>query len=224
MGPSFVKHLRTCIAVLFVLALGLGATACASFQDDQFDGTTLSSNWTKVDPMGDGRVSVGGGSLKLMVPRGTDHDNWPKYTPVNRTLRVVQNLVPSDWTVETKILNTDVDDGRFAGILVQADADHFFRSDWDGDGTNVALYVGVWDGGPSFVAKYDRHVGNQAVQWQRVAKVGTTYTISTSTNGTSWVQRVSFTWAPTPTIIGLNVGNSGAMPEYTAKFDYFVKR
>lgn len=219
-----MKKLYLCLAVLFALVLGVATTGCATFQDDQFDGTSLGSMWTEVDPLGDGTVRVAGGTLSLAIPAGRDHDNWPQYSPVNRTLRVVQGVLPGDWTVETKILNTDVDAGRFAGLLVEADANHYFRSDWDGDGTKVALYVGVWNGGPTFVPKYDVPVGNQAVQWQRIAKVGTTYAISTSTNGSSWVHRVTFDWAATPTRIGLNVGNSGKMPAYTAKFDYFIKR
>ncbi len=222
-----MKRLRVYLAVGLALVLGVGLGGCVparGFYADQFDTTSLSGMWTEVDPVNNGTVSVSGGALKLAVPSGTDHDNWPNYSPVNRTLRVVQNVRPGDWIAETKILNTDIDAGRFAGILVEADSNNFFRSDWDGDGSNVALYVGVWGGGPSFDQKLNSKVGNDAVQWQKVAKVGTTYTISTSTNGSSWTKRVQFNWAPTPTKIGLNVGNSGAMPSYTAQFDYIVNR
>ena len=123
-----------------------------------------------------------------------------------------KNLSPGDWTAETKILNTDVDAGRFAGMLIEADSNHFIRSDWDGDGHNVALYVGVLNGGASFAPKHNRPVGNQAVQWQRIAKVGTTYTVSTSTDGASWTWRAQFTWTPTPKRIGVDVGNSVGTP------------
>jgi hypothetical protein len=107
---------------------------------------------------------------------------------------------------------------------VEADSNNFFRSDWDGNGTEVDLYVAVWSGGPSFAQKYNGNVTNSAVQWQRITKTGTTYTISTSLDGSSWTRRVQFDWASTPTKIGLNVGNSGAMPSYTARFDYIVDR
>ncbi len=229
-GCTLLQQVRTrsgayvVIGLVVVLVLGLAVSGCA-FQSDQFTATKLSGVWTEVDPIGNGTVSVSGGVVSLAVPGGSDHNDWPNKTPVNRTLRIVQNVGPGDWVIETKILNTDIDAGRFAGLLVEADSNHFFRSDWDGDGDNVRLYVGVWSGGPAFDKMHDRSVGNNAAQWQRIAKVGTTYTVSTSTNGSSWTQRVRFTWAPTPKRIGLNVGNSGSKPPaYTARFDYFVNR
>jgi hypothetical protein len=214
---------RVYFVIGMIVVVGLGIGGCA-FRNDQFDATSLSGVWTEVDPIGDGTVSVSSGTVHLAIPSGTNHNNWPNTTPVNRTLRIVQNLSPGDWVAETKILNTDIHAGRFAGLLVEADSNRFFRSDWDGDGDDVRLYVGVWSGGPSFEKKYDRSPGNHAVQWQRIAKVGTTYTVSTSTDGSSWTQRVQFTWTPTPKRIGLNVGNSGTRPAYTARFDYIVNR
>ena len=206
-----------------IVVVGLSIVGCA-FTNDRFNTRSLPGRWTEVDPIGDGTVSVSNGVVNLAIPSGKDHDNWPNATPVNRTLRVVQNLSPGDWTAETKILNTDVDAGRFAGMLIEADSNHFIRSDWDGDGHNVALYVGVWNGGASFAPKHNRPVGNQAVQWQRIAKVGTTYTVSTSTDGASWTRRAQFTWTPTPKRIGLNVGNSVGTPAYNTRFDYIVHR
>jgi len=206
-----------------IVVVGLCIIGCA-FSNDRFSKTSLGGRWTEVDPIGDGTVSVSKGAVNLAIPSGKDHDDWPNATPVNRTLRVVQPLSQGDWTVETKILNTDVDAGRFAGMLIEADGNHFIRSDWDGDGENVALYVGVWNGGSSFAEKYNRPVGNQAVQWQRIAKVGTTYTFSTSTDGESWARRARFTWTPTPKLIGLNVGNSVGTPAYNARFDYMINR
>lgn len=211
--------------LLAVLALML--TACifrpagaASGWTDPFSSL---SGWKEIDPLGDGKPSVSGGALRLAIPAGLDrygrdHDNWPNDTPVNRTLRVTRPVAGSSWTFTTKLLNTDRDNGRFAGVLIQASADHFFRSDWDGDGSHVDLYVGTYDGS-KFVKRHNGDTGGAAAQWQRIRKSGTTYTISTSTDGKSWKTRVTFTWKPTPTVVGLNVGNSGAAPAYTAAFD-----
>lgn len=199
----------------------------APFRDDQFDGSALQSFWREVDPIGNGTVSVSGGELRLALPQGgvVNHDNWPKSAwPVNRTLRVVQPVGAGDWTVETRIMNTDRDAGRFAGFLIESDANHFIRSDWDGNGTTVKLYVATWNGTAPFSPKFNADVTTAAVQWQRIRKQGTTYTVSTSLNGSSWTQRASFTWTPPPRLVGLNVGNSVGLPAYTARFDYLVAR
>ncbi len=220
---------RTTRAAPFLVACALVITACAVRPtsvswSDPF--TSLSPAWHEVDPLGDGHPSASGGTLHLAIPSGLDrlhrdHDNWPDKSPVNRSLRVTRSPGTSStsWTFTTKILNTDTNDGRFAGALVQASADHYFRSDWDGDGSHVRLYVGTWDGGPSFVKRYDHDTGSAKAQWQRITRRGTSYTVSWSLDGATWLPLVSFTWKPTPTVVGLNVGNSGTAPAYIALFD-----
>lgn len=211
---------RRITTIALVALIGFAVAGCTLVQDHFTAG--LSRSWTEVDPVGDGTVSVSGGALRLSIPSGTDHNNWPDRAPVNRSLRVVRAAPAKDWVIQAKVMNTDINSGRFSGFLVQSDANHFFRSDWDGDGTHVRLYVGVWNGGPAFVKQYDRDAGDQAVQWQQIAKVGTRYTVSTSLNGSSWTQRVQFTWTPAPKLIGLNVGSSGTNPGYTVRFDSFT--
>lgn len=199
-------------------------TALVPFETDEFTGSTLNARWTEVDPLGDGTVTVASGVLNLAVPTGgsKNHDNWPDTTPVNRTLRIVQNCGTGDWTVETKILNADANDAKFGGFLLQADANNFVRFDWDGDhGTSIHLYVAVWDNTGSFKQKLDAAISSDAVQWMRVEKVGTQYTASTSTDGQTFTQRVSFAWTPAPTLIGLNCGSSNTSTAYTAQFEYF---
>lgn len=201
-----------------------GTPVTGPFESDEFDGGTLNARWTEVDPLGDGTVTVSGGVLNLAVPTGgsKNHDNWPDTTPVNRTLRIVQNCGTGDWIAETKILNADANDAKFGGFLLQADANNFVRFDWDGDhGTSIHLYVAVWDNTGAFKQKLDTAISSNAAQWMRLTKVGTQYTVSTSTDGSTFTQQASFAWTPTPTLIGLNCGSSNTATAYTAQFEYF---
>ena len=57
---------------------------------DSFDGVGLGAQWSVIDPVGDGTVSVPGtGVAELSVPAGTAHDAWG----TNGALRISQPLV-----------------------------------------------------------------------------------------------------------------------------------
>lgn len=192
-------------------------------QSDDFAGASLSSFWIEQDPLNDCTPSVGSGILTLTVPTrvGLDHDDWASARPINRALRIMQPVLDSNWTVDTKILNADAHTNRFAGIRIESDFNNYLRCDWDGDGANINFYVSICTNS-GHTQQYNGAVTAGATQWMRVNKNGTTYTFYSSNNGTDWTQRAQFTWTPTPKLIGLCAGSSSAGVSYAAQFEYFT--
>ena len=84
---------------------------------DDFNSSTLNTSlWTFVNPVGNGSFSMTGTNLLLAVPAGSNHD--PSFGGANNSVRVVQNISDTDFTVTVKFDSIPSAQYQFQGILV----------------------------------------------------------------------------------------------------------
>jgi regulation of enolase protein 1 (concanavalin A-like superfamily) len=191
------------------------------FTSDDFNRTTLGAPWTVVDPVGDGTVSLSGAGtqdarLQLAVPAGTSHDPWND----NRSLRVMQPTTDVDFAAELKFDSAPTQKYQIEGLLVQQDADDWLRFNLHHNGTSLRAYAAATVAGTS-TKKLETSVPSASSLWMRVTRAGDTWTLATSTTGTSWTTIGSFAQALDATAIGPFAGNAGSpVPAWAAKVDY----
>ncbi len=189
---------------------------------DDFAGTALDPRWTVVDPVGDTTVTVSGGAARIAIPAGTSHDLW---TGRNLAPRLLQTVTDSDFEVEAKFDSVVTSRYQLQGIVAQQDADDLIRFDIYHDGSQVRAFAASMAAGratteisvPFFTAP-------TGPIWLRVSRVGDTWTLRYSSNGTSWTTAGSFTHALTVASVGPTAGNHGTTntnaPAFTAVIDY----
>src|SRR5262245_29178400 len=97
---------------------------------DDFDTPIL--NTTLWATAGEGSYSMTGTQLKLNVPAGTNHD--PQFGGADNSVRAVQSIADTDFTVTAKFDSIPSQQYQFQGILVEQDATHyvFFQIGSDG--------------------------------------------------------------------------------------------
>ncbi|NOY56602.1 MAG: PKD domain-containing protein, partial [Actinobacteria bacterium] len=188
---------------------------------DEFNGTSLDTSvWSTFDPLGDGGITVTGGHLELSVGAGPAHDPW---SGGNTTVRAMQAANDTDFEVVAKFDSTVTSTYQGQGILVEESPTRFLRFDVYSYSGSVHVFSAFIDGS-SVTTQLDTVVPLSAPMWFRVNRTGQTWTYSTSTNGTAWTQRVSFTQPITVTAVGVFAGNfpDGTAPAHTALVDSFI--
>lgn len=225
---SWLVLVGLCLATTAVLA---GPT---TFTSDDFNAKNLKRPlWTLVDPKGDAKllatgVGTGNATMSLTVPAGSDHDLWSTGDDVPK---VMQSATNTDFTLEVKFNSgvSGVTYQRYAvqGVIVKADANNLIRFDFTtGNEDSTKVFACAFIGGfatPS--VKINKGIGlyNIAPLWMRVNRTGNTWTVSYSTNGTSFTSAGSFTQSLTVTQVGFFAGNAGGTTatSHTAVVDYF---
>ncbi|WP_407317137.1 ThuA domain-containing protein [Isoptericola halotolerans] len=198
-------------------------TAVAPGPDDEFEGDQLDGcRWAVVreDPTG---YRVGDGSLEIDTTAtdiyGADNTGTPNI--------VVQDQPDGDWTVETKVDVSDLDQRwQQAGLIAYVDDDNYVKFDYlakNQPGATTAANLEVRSeenasaGGPT-VSDVTGDV------WHlRLAKAGTTFSASYSTDGETWEE---FPESVTNESLGdakVGLFTLGGVQQSssTAAFDYF---
>lgn len=156
---------------------------------DEFTGSTLDKcRWNAVTREDPARYRVAGGSLHLDVPSG-DIYGTNNTDPTNF---ILQHAPPGDWTIETKVDASALDEQyQQAGLLMYADDDNYVKLDFIVDNTagqpvsRRIEYRGE-AGGVLQSPQPNASDLTTAVWHLRLVKRGTTYTASYSDNGTDW--------------------------------------
>jgi regulation of enolase protein 1 (concanavalin A-like superfamily) len=228
LADSWLLLVGLCLVTTTALA---GPT---TFTSDDFNAKNLKRPlWTLIDPRGDAKllaagVGTGNATMSLSVPGGSDHDLW---TTGDQVPKVMQSATNTDFTLEVKF-NSGVSGATYQyysaqGIIVKADDNNLIRFDFTtGNEDSTKVFAAAFIGGfasPSL--KVNRNIGvyNIAPLWMRVTRVGSTWTVFYSTNGTSFTNAGSFTQALTVTQVGFFAGNAGGASarSVTAVLDYF---
>ncbi len=191
--------------------------------DDFHTGTLNTSLWTAVNPRGDATFTLPGAGtanarLSIAVPAGVAHDVW---SDGNNAPRVMQAVTNTDFEAEVKFDGTMTSEYQMQGIQVQQDATNYLRFDLVRDAAGTRFFAASFTNNvPTIRADVSVTVG--APVYLRVKRVGSQWTGSYSTNGTSWTQGVVFTQALAMSAIGPFAGNAGGTPPaFTALVDYF---
>jgi regulation of enolase protein 1 (concanavalin A-like superfamily) len=195
-----------------------------TFVSDDFHASTLDARWSVTDPQGDSAVTlVGSGTedarLSLAVPAGTSHDAWIP----NQALRVTEPMTNTDFGAEVKFDSVPSKRYQSQGVLVQQDANTWVRADYYSDGTNLRFFTSTFAGGTATVrTDVSIPAPSDGSLWLRMGRSGTTWTTSSSTDGSNWTTRATFTATLTASSIGVFAGNASAStsPAFTALVDY----
>lgn len=219
------RSLRLLVVVLAIAALLLGTVrgataAAAGLVSDDFSTGLDSSTWTVVDPLGDGTVTTSGqgtsdATLDLTVPAGTSHNPWDD----NRALRVMQPVSNGDFEVEAKFASVPTQKFQMQGLMVAQDDDDWLRFELYHSGSGLVAFAAATTAGSS-KTKLTAAAAATGDVWMRVRRVGTTWTLSWSDNGTSWVTAGSFTSSLVPSSVGPHAANHAPNPAFTAIVDY----
>jgi uncharacterized repeat protein (TIGR02543 family) len=195
---------------------------------DDFNTCTLKPVWTKVDPRGGGTVSLTGlgtndALLQIGVPGGPTHDLW---TDGNNSVRVMQTATNTDFEVQAKFQSQFTAGYQIEGLIVEQDANRYLRFDCNYDGARPFLFAATLSGGTVTIRR-QLNIASALPIWLDVKRVGNTWTLQYSLNGTSWTSLVSFSDTFTVNRVGLTAGNdllgsSTSTPAFTALVDYFL--
>ena len=228
---SFPRHrrsvrtrLQTLVVVIVCLLAPVGlaqrASAASGFSSDDFSGSSLSSVWSVVDPVGDGVVRLAGqGSsaarVELSVPAGQSHDSWN----VNRALRLMQPVSDVSLGVAAKFDSVPSLKYQDQGLSFEQDADNWLRFDVYSDGSRLYAFAAATVGGKS-TKKLSKVISASSSAEVIVNRSGTTWQMQVALDGAAPMTVGSFTQALTLAKVGPYAGNSGTMPAWTAAVDY----
>lgn len=201
---------------------------------DDFDGATLKSMWTQVDPIGGATYGTFGFGttnvdLAITVPEGIDHESSANNTDV----RLMQSVTNQDFSVTAKLDTVPSSDIEEEGILVEgADGvgiafkvlDHFGQQvlHWQVvQGTGSPTLIGSEDTVEDVFSDYGT-TNVAGTIYLRVQHSGIEWTYSTSPDNETWTQRADFTNGLVMNKIGITVGNGNSFPPgWTPLVDYF---
>ncbi|GFJ77078.1 OmpL47-type beta-barrel domain-containing protein [Phytohabitans houttuyneae] len=193
---------------------------------DEFDGTSLDKcRWDAILREDPAAYRVQNGQLYIDVPNG-DIYTTPNSGPTNF---ILQNAPSGDWTMETKVdgslLNEQYQQG---GLIVYGDDDNYLKFDFVVDnspGSAVSRRIELRSEIAGTIQNPQPGATGltTAVWYLRLAKVGDVYTASYSADGQTWTALESLTNAamgaePKVGVFSLS-GNQTASK--TVSFDYF---
>ncbi|MEM7262153.1 MAG: hypothetical protein AAF488_09200 [Planctomycetota bacterium] len=214
---------RTILACSLVLASSWVTSAWAINSDD-FNRACgeLANHWTVVDPIGDATVdAIGEGTsdaqLRIQVPAGTSHNLW---TGSLDAPRVVQSVSDTDFELEVKFESALTQQYQGQGVIVEGGG-QLMRFDFYSANSGTYIFAATFTNGKG-TSKLNQSVSLGAVQYMRVARQGSTWTLSHSSDGTNFIVATQFTFSiavDTVGVFALNAG--GSAPAHTVLVDYF---
>ena len=189
-------------------------------QSDDFNAGVLDTRWVTVDPLGDSSVTLTGSQVALNISGGQPHDVW---TTGNNALRLMQNVLDQNFVAEVKFDSLPTQRYQIQGILVEQDNGNFLRFDYLSDGTSLRVFSASFINGVPTTRVYDVVLSGTPL-YLRVDRVGDTWTLLHSGDGSNWTEAVSYVHNLQVNAIGVFSGNTGGSgsPAYTALVDYFV--
>ena len=193
------------------------ASSGSGLQNDSFDGTALNPMWTINDVVGDGTVSVAGGSVSLAITDVDSHDLW---SSGNDSLRITQMSSNTDFDVRAGFSSLPSSRYQIQGLLIEQDANDFIRFDTYHDGSKLRIFAASFVNGSPTVRRNIALNGVSGGVHLRVERVGDDWTGFYSTDGSNWVQYTSFSHGITVARVGPFAGNAGPDPSFTAVVDY----
>ncbi len=201
-----------------------GGGSTGGIVSDNFDQSTLNTSlWTTENPLGDGLVTMIGTAATLNVPQGTIHNLG---TSGNNTLRIMQPLANSDFSVDVRFNSAPEIGNQDEGILVEQDSGDFLRFDvlFNGAAGPQLFAAGVTGStATTFVNTAISLPGAPLVL--RLARIGNVWTGSWSRDGVTFIATPGFTFDLNVARVGPYAGTSASTafnsPAFTAIVDYF---
>ncbi|HDL48387.1 MAG TPA: tandem-95 repeat protein, partial [Actinobacteria bacterium] len=232
---SFTYQVCDTEAACGTATVTIGMLSTSAFASDDFYGASINGTlWTQVDPDADSTFGISRSGNQLVievpaVPAGAPHDAWIDATAVPpitfNAPRLMQPAADTNFEIIAKFQSQMTEPEQDQGIIVQQDADTFLRFDVFAYGRDAIAFAAFIDGGPdnspySSVAP----LGHQPI-WLRVTRSGNTWTYSTSSDGSTWTQQLTFDQLMTVTQVGVYAANPSPTdrpaPATRVVVDYF---
>lgn len=197
---------------------------------DDFNAFRLNNRWTFINPLGDASFSLVGQNTsnawaRIAVPGGTSHQPW---TGGNTAPRIMQSTNNKDFEFEVKFESPVTQAFQIQGLMVEQDANNYLRFDFNSGGSSTRAFAAIIKAGTPITRINNLTIGTNGIAptYMRVKRAGHSWTMSYSTNGTSWTQ-VGSTFLDTLVAgaVGIFIGNTGSptIPAHTGTIDYFFK-
>lgn len=195
-------------------------TAGAAGPDDEFDGAEINTcQWSIVRPDAEG-LRLADGWLEIDTsPYDIAQGN---NTPVSNI--VLQDQPGEDWTIETLVDGSEFDQGyEQGGLIVYVDDDTYLKLDYISDSATSSRLEFRGESGGSLLNPRPQLAGVTEDVWHlRIAKEGTAYTASYSTDGETWESFAPITHTGLGEAkVGLFALGARDGADATARFDYF---
>ena len=231
-GPISITATTTVKAIAAASGLQASSVAAASYTEvaaaggapvsDDFNGTSLNTSlWTASMPAG-GSVTVSNGHAMLAVPGGSNHD---AFVGGDNAVRILQNIANSDFDVAAKFDSNVSQPYQGEGVLVVQNSTTYMRFEIGGNGGQSLLSAALVSGGTQTQLASANAPAFNGSLWLQVQRSGSTWTFSSSTDGTNYTTAGSFNQNITVAQIGPYAwnynGNASASPALTASVDYF---
>jgi hypothetical protein len=129
--PTCFRHLVAVVCVFLLWSTSPVFAQGAGLTSNDFNTCAWPSvQWTTVDPLGGGVVSVTGvgtseAQLSIAVPGGMSHDPYN----TNLATRVMQSASDEDFQVEVRFDTLPTERYQLQGVIVEQDADDWLRFD-----------------------------------------------------------------------------------------------
>lgn len=214
-SDSFTYKVCDATAMCDTATATIGMVANDAFTSDDFFGPTINTGlWTAVDPDGDSTfgISRSGNQLVIETPAGSRHDAWidpgaPGGPITFNAPRLMQPTANTSFEIIAKFQSQMTINEQDQGILVQQDANTFLRFDVFASDRNAIAFAAFIDGGPD-PSPYSsvEPLGHQPI-WLKVTRVGNTWTYSTSSDGTTWKEQLTFDLLMNVAQVGVYAGN-----------------
>ena len=200
---------------------------------DDFNALALNtSTWTKIDPIGDAKLTMEGTGtqnalLNITVPAGVSHDVWRAagvLTGGNNGSRIMQTANNSDFEIQTKFQSNMTQAYQMQGIIIQQDNDNYLRFDFVKYPTVLNVYAASFTAGFSPAQKYIAPITPGSPLYMKIKRTGDNWKQFYSTDGTNWTAAADFNHTLIVSMVGPFVGNapySGNVPAFTGMVDYF---
>jgi hypothetical protein len=200
----------------------------AATVSDDFNGTVLASPlWTPIDPVGDGTITVSGGTLSVGVPSGVQHDIWTSGARAPRVMQTVAagvNIMEVEAKFATGVTG-NATSFQLEGILVEQDSNNMIRFDFVNGSGNTKAFAATFANGltaPSIKINTNILSLGAAPLYLKVKQLGAQWTMEYSLDGISWTQAGTFWHIMQPSKVGVFAGNAGSgAPAFTSHVEYF---
>ncbi|MET7280317.1 ThuA domain-containing protein [Kribbella sp. NPDC005582] len=193
--------------------------------DDEFTGTTLDAcRWSDVVRPDPAAYRVTGDKLEIDTSKGDIYQG----TATNPKNLMLQPAPDGDWTIETKVDASTFDEAfQQAGLMVYKDDANYVKLDYlttNPPGSTVARGLELRSEVGDVLQQPQPGAGaTQGVWWFRLAKKGSSFTGSYSSDGVTWtaMQSVANAALATGAKFGVYAFGVDQAASKTARFDYF---
>ncbi|MGA9115310.1 MAG: immunoglobulin domain-containing protein [Bacteroidota bacterium] len=196
-----------------------GVPILSTITSDNFNSPSLNTSlWSFYNPRGDASLTMTGNALRISIPAGQAHDVW---YGGNMAPRVMQPANNTDFEVEARFQTIPLAAYQIQGFIVQEAPGEYLRADFVRTGSGLRVFAATFTADTP-TTRINTPVTAAAPVWMRLKRVGSAWTFTYSTNGSTWTTAGSFDHPMIVASVGPFFGNAGGVaPAFTGEIDYF---